>query len=73
MCHQNIAAVWRKGRRGLVGVATGYALSNDGLWRQHTWGVMRDGVLECTEERRKYFGILLQDSAADYFASCNNY
>ena len=73
MCHQNIAAVWRKGRRGLVGVATGYALSNDGLWRQHTWGFMRDGVLESTEERRKYFGILLQDSAADYFASCNNY
>ena len=73
MCHQNIAAVWRKGRKGVVGVATGYALSDDGLWRQHSWAVMRDGVLESTEERRRYFGILLQDSAADHFANCNPY
>jgi hypothetical protein len=71
MCHQNISAVWTKGRKGLIGIATGYALSEDGLWRQHTWGVMRDGVLESTEERLKYFGLLLQDSAADHFASCN--
>ena len=71
MCHQNVSAVWTEGRKGLIGVATGYALSEDGLWRQHSWGVMQDGVLETTEKRQKYFGILLQDSAADYFASCN--
>jgi hypothetical protein len=70
-CHQNVSAIWGKGRKGLVGVATGYALSEDGLWRQHSWGVMRDGVLESTEKRLKYFGILLQESAADHFASCN--
>jgi hypothetical protein len=73
MCHQNIAAIWRKGRKGVVGVATGYALSEDGLWRQHSWAVMRDGVLESTEKRLKYFGILLQDSEADHFAICNPY
>lgn len=72
MCHQNVAAIWIKGRKGLVGIATGYALSQDGLWRQHSWAVMRDGLLESTEKRDKYFGILLQDSAADHFASCNS-
>ncbi len=71
MCHQNVSAIWAKRRKGLVGVATGYALSKDGLWRQHSWGVMRDGVLESTEKRMKYFGLLMQDSAADHFASCN--
>ena len=71
MCHQNIATIWKKGRKGVVGVATGYALSEDGLWRQHSWAVMRDGVLESTEKRLKYFGILLQDSEADHFAICN--
>jgi hypothetical protein len=73
MCHQNIAAVWKMHRKGVVGVATGYALSDDGLWRQHSWAVLRDGLLETTEDRRKYFGILLQGAAADHFASCNPY
>src|SRR5690349_4800373 len=38
-CHQNVAGVWRTGKLGVVGIATGYALSEDGLWRQHSWGV----------------------------------
>src|SRR5882672_3114977 len=42
-CHQNVAAVWKKHSFGIVGIATGYALSEDGLWRQHSWGVLRDG------------------------------
>jgi hypothetical protein len=71
MCHQNVSTVWTKGQKGLIGIATGYALSDDDLWRQHTWGLMRDGVLESTEARLKYFGILLQDAAADSFANCN--
>jgi hypothetical protein len=71
MCHQNVSDVWTKGQKGLLGIATGYALSDDGLWRQHTWGMMRDGVLDSTEARLKYFRILLQDAAADNFANCN--
>ena len=38
-------------------IPTGYALSDDGLWRQHTWGLLRNGVLETTEVRLRYFGI----------------
>jgi hypothetical protein len=70
-CHQNVASIWRSHRFGIVGVATGYALSDDGLWRQHSWGVLRSGVLETTEERTKYFGILHQGAEADHFAECN--
>jgi hypothetical protein len=71
-CHQNVAAVWKGRRFGIVAVATGYALSEDGLWRQHSWGILRDGVLETTVGRLKYFGILLQGAAADHFVAHNS-
>jgi hypothetical protein len=71
MCHQNVASLWKARRFGIIGIASGYALSEDGLWRQHSWGLLRDGLLETTEPRVKYFGILLQGERADYFASCN--
>lgn len=71
-CHQNVSQVWKNRAIGIVGIATGYALSDDGLWRQHSWGLLRDGVLETTEARQKYFGILLQGKAADHFASANS-
>lgn len=67
-CHQNVASLWKSPKRRIIGVATGYALSEDGLWRQHSWGVLRDGLLETTERRDKYFGILLQASGADRFS-----
>ena len=70
-CHQNVAAVWKARRFGIVAIATGYALSEDGLWRQHTWGILREGVLETTKARLKYFGIVLQGDRADHFAECN--
>ena len=45
---------------------------DDGLWRRHSWGILRDGVLETTEARLKYFGIVLQgiagDKAAEFLA-----
>jgi hypothetical protein len=71
-CHQNIASVWTRKEFGIVGIGTGYALSDDGLWRQHTWGVLRDAVLETTEKRVKYFGVLFQGKRADFFAESNS-
>jgi hypothetical protein len=71
-CHQNVAAVWNTQKPNIVAIATGYALSEDGLWRQHSWGVLRDGILETTEKRLTYFGILLQDAQADRFAERNS-
>jgi hypothetical protein len=73
MCHQNIAAIWKFQRPGIVSIATGYALSEDGLWRQHSWGVLQEGLLETTEGRTRYFGVLLGSSEADHFAECNPY
>lgn len=71
-CHQNVASIWTKKKFGIVGIATGYALSDDGLWRQHSWGILRDGVLETTKTRLKYFGIVLQGEQADFFAASNS-
>ena len=56
---------------GLIGIGTGYALSVDGLWRQHSWGVARDLIIESTEARVKYFGRLLRGADADMFAAAN--
>jgi hypothetical protein len=38
-CHSNSARLWRESKE-ILALATGYALSEDGLWRQHSW-VMR--------------------------------
>jgi hypothetical protein len=70
-CHENIARAWKGRKSGIVGIGTGYALSGDGLWRQHSWGLRREGILETTVERVKYFGLLLQGEAADSFAESN--
>ena len=71
-CHRNVASVWIRKEFGIVGIATGYALSDDGLWRQHSWGVLRNGVLETTQEKLKYFGLLFQGKRADFFADSNS-
>ena len=71
-CHSNVARLWRRNRSTLIGIGTGYALSDDGLWRQHSWGVRREGLLETTELRTKYFGLLLQREEADWFADSNS-
>lgn len=71
VCHANVSFLWMRMRRRIVGIGTGYALSADGLWRQHSWGVQRQGILETTQPREKYFGLLLQGSDADSFAYAN--
>lgn len=70
-CHRNLAEIWAEKHHGLVGIGTGYSLSNDGLWRQHSWGLLREGILETTVPRVKYFGALLQHGDADSFAMAN--
>jgi hypothetical protein len=61
-CHRNVAVLWIDGEVPSVG--TGYALSEDGLWRQHSWGIEADGaVVETTSERHAYVGIALPPRA----------
>jgi len=70
-CHRNLAEIWSNKKHELVGIGTGYALSDDGLWRQHSWGLRREGILETTVSRVKYFGVVLQRGEADSFATAN--
>jgi len=69
--HRNVAEIWTERRGELVGIGTGYSLSGDGLWREHSWGLRREGILETTALRVKYFGLLLQYEDADCFALAN--
>lgn len=69
-CHRNSALMW-DANRGRCQIATGYALSEDGLWRQHSWVVqpltLSWRVWETTEKRIAYFGFVLDDDECDEF------
>lgn len=67
-CHDNVANLWveRVTACGheVASAWTGYALSDDGLWRQHSWAMTTDGrVIETTVGRTVYMGVPLEDSA----------
>ena len=57
-------------------IATGYALGDDGLWRQHTWALTGDGqdraILETTTSREQYFGVALTGADALAFARASD-
>jgi hypothetical protein len=71
-CHSNSAALWEKNSDSLV-IMTGYGLSNDGMWRQHSWCAHSvDGrIVETTEKRIAYFGFVMSNDEAEKFASDN--
>lgn len=68
-CHLNAAKIYMADIVKYA-IGTGYALSSDGLWRQHSWAFhvgSRDVLgrpIETTEERVLYFGLVLRDAAA---------
>ena len=72
-CHANSAALWET-RPERYTICTGYALSGDGLWRQHSW--VLDGYLkrlvETTKPRLAYFGYRLDGLEAEVFAAAND-
>lgn len=56
-CHANVAKLWID--EEIAAVGSGYALS-DGLWRQHSWGVLADGTVQETKlPCERYFGVTL--------------
>lgn len=69
-CHRNSAKIWFEHtlKRQLW---SGYALTEDGLWRQHTW--VKDGstVIETTEERIVYYGYKLNEREGLFFYISN--
>lgn len=75
-CHANVARLWNAHREALA-IVTGYALSTDDLWRQHSWLLRKkpapgqDRLLETTVRRVKYFGTILNETEARAFAEMN--
>jgi hypothetical protein len=54
-CHENCRELAR--RDPSLVWHYGYALSDDGMWREHSWCVRPDGgIVETTVERVAYFG-----------------
>ncbi len=68
-CHGN-SVVHYLDSRGRLEIATGYGLSGDGLWRQHSWLWDGERVLETTVKRRTYYGVVLTPVEAAGFVLC---
>jgi hypothetical protein len=74
-CHENSAGVWLANQESVV-LATGYALSSDGIWRSHSFLVQpmprsAPYILETTRRRLLYFGVAFDYEAALAFAREN--
>lgn len=67
-CHRNVSRLYLD--QEIAAIATGYGLTlDDGMWRQHTWGVSDDGlVVETTVHRDAYFGFRLPEEMAARWA-----
>lgn len=74
-CHTNVALLWNENRATLR-ISTGYALSEDGKWRQHSWLIKNTAtsttLIETTFKRLLYFGYLLTTSEAEEFFAMNS-
>ena len=75
-CHRNSCNLWKANRDNHeIAIATGYALSKDGMWRQHSWLILRKprsvNVIETTEPRVAYFGFVMTDDEAQEFCADN--
>ena len=73
-CHSNVCELWQRNRDlkdGKLYIATGYALSKDSMWRQHSWLVLRKTrsykVIETTVMRKLYFGFCMDEETAERF------
>jgi hypothetical protein len=67
-CHENAARLWMC-NRDKYSIVTGWAMSDDGIWRQHSWVIDRsDRVIETTLPRIAYYGADLDPVEAVMFA-----
>lgn len=69
-CHQN--SIYYHNRytkqKPELRIVTGWALTeDDGFWRQHTWLVNKNEIIETTVIRQVYFGFVLEGRELDDF------
>lgn len=74
-CHMNSSYCW-DANRNVTRICTGYALSSDGMWREHSWvvnlyetqsGRLKMRVVETTEKRVAYFGYIMTTEECERF------
>ena len=74
-CHENASLLWEANQDN-TRICTGYALSTDGLWRQHSWvmhmyytpkGYTKARIVETTAKRVAYFGIIFSEEECTKF------
>tara|TARA_B100002019_G_C21256613_1_gene594210 strand:- start:1790 stop:2296 length:507 start_codon:yes stop_codon:yes gene_type:complete len=72
-CHRNSCDLYMMEEREDFFIMTGYALSKDGFWRQHSWCVdyKNEKIIETTEPRIAYFGFVMTHSECDDFCFDN--
>jgi hypothetical protein len=73
-CHQNAALYYARSYIGLRprwSIVTGYALAEDGCWRQHSWCFDGRRVIETTCPATLYFGVILTPEDAVIFVAAN--
>ena len=70
-CHENSALLWRENKE-ITNICTGYALSEDGMWRQHSWLIHRkprsNKIVETTLPRVLYYGFAMPPELSERFA-----
>lgn len=71
-CHYNSALLWEV-NKDKFRIATGYALSDDGMWRQHTWCIWlkprQNRIIETTVKRELYYGFVMTEKECEEFLS----
>jgi len=75
-CHANAASLWLNNMDD-TRICTGYALSKDGMWRQHSWLIhfkeKSNQIIETTTPRIGYYGFVLNTEQCIKFVSKNYY
>lgn len=73
-CHSNSALLWDVNKDKTT-IATGYALSEDGCWRQHSWIIhlkpRQNRVVETTTKRLLYYGFAMTENECEEFYQNN--
>ncbi len=75
-CHSNVGYLFEQ-FPDTTRVMTGYALSKDGIWRQHSWLIDieppgREYITETTESRELYYGFRMTKRESEKFAEENS-
>lgn len=71
-CHTNAALLWKQDPERTV-LMTGWAMSEDGVWRQHSWARKGKVILETTNPRLIYFGFEMTPEESVEFCRYNIY